>query len=160
MKGIRRTVKRRRKENKTDYKARLGLLKSGKKRLVIRKTNRFIIAQIVESNIAEDRVIVGVNSKDLISRGWPKKYIGSLKNLQACYLTGLLLGKNYQGEEVILDIGLQRNVHKGRIYAVLKGVIEAGLSIKYNEESLPTGEMIDKNEKLKEIVKKIKEKIK
>jgi len=159
MKGIGRTIKRRRKENKTDYKARLGLLKSGKNRLVIRKTNRFIIAQIVGSNIAQDEVIIGVNSKELISKGWPKEKIGSLKNLQACYLTGFLLGKKYNGEEVILDIGLQRNVHKGRIYAVLKGVVEAGLNIKHNEESLPSDERIN-DEKMKEIVKKIKEKIK
>ena len=157
MKGIGRTIKRRRKENKTDYKARLGLLKSGKNRLVIRKTNRFIIAQIVGSNIAQDEVIIGVNSKELISKGWPKEKIGSLKNLQACYLTGFLLGKKYNGEEVILDIGLKRNVHKGRIYAVLKGAVEAGLNIKHNEESLLSDERIN-DEKMKEIVKKIKEK--
>jgi len=39
--------RRRRIASKTDYKARLSLLKSEKPRLVVRKTNRYIIAPII-----------------------------------------------------------------------------------------------------------------
>src|SRR3989338_8341156 len=114
-----RTVRRRRLQQKTDYKSRLSLLGSEKKRLVIRKTNRYVISQIVESHIAQDKVLFGLSSKDLLSHGWPEKLKGSLKSLPASYLTGYLLGKMAKERkisEVILDIGMHRNVHKSRIY--------------------------------------------
>ncbi len=59
------TQRRRRLETKTDYKARLALLKSEKPRLVIRKSNRYILAQIVLSEIAQDKILFRVSSKDL-----------------------------------------------------------------------------------------------
>ena len=40
--------KRRRRENKTDYKMRINLLKSQIQRIVFRKSNRYIIGQVVE----------------------------------------------------------------------------------------------------------------
>jgi len=49
MAGSKRTIKRRRRENKTDYKARKKMLESGETRIVIRKTNRYFIVQVVES---------------------------------------------------------------------------------------------------------------
>ncbi|OIO80527.1 hypothetical protein AUJ84_03165 [Candidatus Pacearchaeota archaeon CG1_02_32_132] len=159
MHKIGRTVKRRRKQQKTDYKARLGLLKSEKLRLIIRKSNKFVVMQIVESEIAQDKVLFSVTSKDLLKLGWPKEKEGSLKSLPACYLTGILLGKKVKGKEVVLDLGLQRNIHKGRIYAALKGAIEGGIKINFDEETLPSDEMLERNEKIKDIVKKIKEKI-
>lgn len=159
MHKIGRTVKRRRKQQKTDYKARLGLLKSEKLRLIIRKSNKFVVMQIVESEIAQDRVLFSVNSRDLLKLGWPKEKEGSLKSLPACYLTGIILGKKVKGKEVVLDLGLQRNSHKGRIYAALKGAIESGIKINFDEKTIPSDEMLERNEKIKEIVKKIKEKI-
>jgi len=41
------TLKRRRQEFKTDYLNRIKLLKCGKPRLVFRKTNRYVIIQII-----------------------------------------------------------------------------------------------------------------
>jgi len=73
MKKISRTVRRRRREAKTDYKSRLNLLKSGLPRLVIRKTNKFVTGQIIESEIAQDKVIVSSSSRDLLKKGWPEK---------------------------------------------------------------------------------------
>ena len=49
------SIKRRRREGKTDYKARLAMLKSEKPRLVIRKSNRYLVVQIVGSEIAKDK---------------------------------------------------------------------------------------------------------
>jgi len=151
------TIKRRRREAKTDYRTRLVLLKSGKPRLVIRKTNRYIIAQIVVSDIAQDKVVVGLTSKILLEKGWPRELSGSLKNLSAAYLTGFLLGKAAQKEKInsaILDIGMNRNIPKSRLFSALRGAIDSGLKIPHKPESLPPMEMI-KNEKVSKIFDKI-----
>ena len=146
-----RTIKRRRRERKTDYKSRLALLKSGKPRLVVRKTNRYIIAQIVETNLAQDKVVYGVTSKQLLSQNWPKDKMGSLKSLPAAYQTGYLLGEKMKDKvnEVIFDFGMHRNIHKSRLYAVLKGAVDAGLKIPHNEEILPTEEKLKIEQKPK-----------
>jgi large subunit ribosomal protein L18 len=157
MHKVSRTIKRRRKEGKTDYKLRLGLLKSSEPRVVFRKTNRYVIGQIVSSEVAQDKILFGVSSKDLLSHGWPKDSEGSLKNIQACYLTGYLLGKKSKGiKKAIFDFGLQRNIHKGRIYAFLKGVIDSGLHVAHNKDALPSNERIMEHEKLGKIVEKVK----
>ncbi len=153
------TIRRRRKESKTDYKARFNLLKSEKPRLVVRKTNRYIIAQVVESDIARDKVITQANSKELLSKGWPKEKSGSLKSLQAAYLTGLMLGKKSKSKDLILDFGLQRIVHGSRLLAVLKGAIDAGAKISHKKEVLPSEERLSSNKELHSIMSKIKEKI-
>ena len=158
---MRRVYFRRRIEGVTDYKARKNLLISGKPRLVVRRTNRYIISQIVKSEAAQDFVVVGVNSKELSEKGWK----GSFKNIPAAYLSGLLLGKKAQKtgiNEAILDIGLQRSTKGSRIYAVLKGAIDSGLIISYSKEILPSeGRILGKhiNEKISADVEKIKKKI-
>jgi len=158
---MKRTIKRRRKEGKTDYKARLGFLKSDKPRVVVRKTNKYIIGQIVLTDIAQDRVVVSVTSKDLLDSGWPKKLEGSLKSLSACYLTGYLLGKKSKDiNEGILDIGLQRNIKKSRLYAFLRGLNEGGFSAPHNKDSLPNDEELTKNEKTGKLIAEIKEGLK
>ncbi len=104
--------KRRRREGKTDYRARIALLKSGKPRVVVRKTNRYIIAQLVKSKEAQDSVAIGVTSKHLLKYGWPQELSGSLKSIPASYLTGYLLGKKMlkiNESKAILDIGLARS---------------------------------------------------
>ncbi len=153
-----RTIRRRRKEAKTDYKARLALLKSEKPRLVVRKTNKYIIAQIVESDIAQDKVLLSVSSKDLLSHGWPKENAGSLKSMPACYLTGILTGNKAKEKvkEVVLDTGLNRNTKNSRIFALIKGFLESGIKLTHNEEAIPKDEKINSNEKLAKIVEKVK----
>jgi len=154
------SVKIRRLEGRTDYKARLALLKSNKARLVVRKTNKYIIAQIVESDIAQDKVIVGISSKILLSKGWPKEKSGSLKSLPAAYLTGLMLGNLAKSKvkEAVLDSGLNRNVKKSRIYAVLKGALDSGLSVPHSPEALPS--LDNMNPEIKKIFDKVKSTIK
>jgi len=150
-------LKRRRLESKTDYRARLALLKSGMPRLVVRKTNKYIITQVVTSDIAQDKIIAGVNSKSLLSKGWPENAKGSLKSIPAAYLTGLLIGKlasEKKISEAILDMGMYRNIQKSRIYAVLKGAVDAGMKIPHSEETLP--EIKINNEKIKSAFEKIK----
>ena len=87
------TIRKRRKQGKTNYLKRIKLLKSGKPRVVFRKTNRYIIAQYIISKEAKDSISIGINSKILLNYGWPKEKMGSLKSLPASYLTGYLMGK-------------------------------------------------------------------
>ena len=156
-----RLPRRRRLEKKTDYKARFAFLKSGEKRLVVRKTNKYMVAQIVETHQAQDKVLINTSSKVLLTKGWPKEKAGSLKSLQASYLTGFLIGKLAKKKDidsVILDIGMNRNIHKSRLYALLKGAVESGLEIPHNPEALPSDEDLQRNEKLKDLLK-LREKI-
>ena len=138
------TLKRRRKENKTDYLKRIKLLKGGSPRVVFRKTNRYVLAQYVTSKEAQDKVEIGVNSKYLVKYGWPKE-IGSLKSIPASYLTGLLIGKKIIKEKLkkpIVDFGMIKALHKTKTYAFLKGLIDSGVEIKCNEETFPSEERI------------------
>ncbi len=161
MDKIRRTIRRRRKEGKTDYKARFSFLKSGMPRVIVRKTNRYIVGQIVVSDIAQDKVIVGVVSKDLLGKGWPEKLSGSLKSLPAAYLTGYYLGKKSKEiKEGILDLGLQRNVHKSRIYAFVKGLRDSGFSVPCSEDAMPSEEMLMKKPEIGKLIKTIREALK
>lgn len=160
--------KRRRHENKTDYKARISLLGSGKPRIVFRKTNRNIIGQYVKSKEAQDSVSIGVTSYNLLKYGWPKEASGSLKSLPASYLTGFLLGKRILEDEekamAILDIGLLRNIGKSRVYSFLKGVVDSGIKIPHSDKVFPDesrlkGRHMKKNvdfEKIKQNIEKIK----
>ncbi len=154
------TQRRRRKEAKTDYKARFHMLKSEKARLVVRKTNRYLIAQIVQSEIAQDKIISSFNSKDLLEKGWPKERAGSLKSLPAAYLAGYALAKQTKLKgDLILDIGMHRNTSGARVFAALKGAVDGGLKIPHKKESLPSMERITSNRLTSGIFDKVREKI-
>jgi len=158
---MRRVFFRRKREGKTDFRARKNLLMSGKPRLVVRRTNKYMIAQIIKSDAAQDAVIIGVNSKKLTEMGWK----GSFKNIPSAYLTGILLGKKSIDagiKEAVLDIGLYRSTKGSKIYAVLKGCIDAGLSVAHSEDILPSEDRVSGkhiNEKLASEVEKLKKKI-
>ncbi len=147
---------RRRREGKTNYRKRLKLLLSKKPRLVIRKTNRYIIAHIVKFNPKGDETILMVNSKILRKLGWPY----SCKCLPASYLTGYLLGKLYKKKEigeVILDIGLSRLTKGNRIFACYKGFLDAGGVSPHSPKYFPSEERI-KGEHIAKYAKLLKEK--
>jgi len=149
-------AKRRRIENKTNYTKRRRLLEGKKPRLVIRKTNKYITIQIIESKVAQDKVISGVNSKDLLNYGWPADKSGSLKSLAAAYLSGILFGKIAKtNKDAILDMGLIRNTKGSRIYAALKGVVDSGFKVRHGASILPSIELINK-ENSKEFFDKVK----
>jgi len=155
-------AKRRRRENKTDYLKRLKLLKSRSPRVVFRKTNKYIIAQYVTSKQAQDKIEIGVNSKHLMNYGWPKEFEGSLKSIPAAYLVGLLMGKKIMEKKLeppIADFGMLRVLHKTKIYAFLKGLIDAGIKIKCEEETFPSEDRI-KGKHMKKDFSKIFDEIK
>ena len=150
------TKVKRRKEEKTDYKLRLRLLKSGKSRLVIRRSLKNILLQIVNSENAKDKVIISCHSRELKKLGWDY----NLGNIPSAYLTGSLLGKKALKnniKEAILDMGLQKSVVKSRIYSALKGCIDNGLKIEHNPKIFPPEERIKGLHINKEIEKKFEE---
>lgn len=132
---------RRKREGRTNYKKRLNMLKGKKPRLIIRKTNKQLIFQIAEYEHDGDKVVCGVNSSSLKKLGW--KY--SCNSIPACYLAGLLLGKKAREKKVaeaILDVGLQTPVKGSRLYAGLKGVIDAGLKMPVSDGIFPSDDRI------------------
>lgn len=137
--------KRRRLENKTDYAKRLKLLKSESARIVFRKTNRYIVAQYVTSKEAQDKIEIGITSKNLKEYGWPAEFEGSLKSVTASYLTGFLIGKEILKKKLktpIVDLGMIRVISKNKAFAFLKGVADAGVEVNCPEENFPEEDRI------------------
>ncbi|MDA3836070.1 MAG: 50S ribosomal protein L18 [Nanoarchaeota archaeon] len=138
--------RRRRMEKKTNYTSRVKLLKSDRPRLVFRKTNSYVIVQYVNSFEAQDSMIFGLTSKALLKYGWPEEFKGSLKSITASYLTGYLTAKKILKENLeqpIVDFGMQRTLHKTKLFAFLKGAIDGGLEISCSEEAFPEQERIE-----------------
>ena len=86
--------------------------------------------------------MTSVNTKELLKYGWPDNKRGSLKSIAAGYLGGLLIGKKTKVKKVILDTGLIPSTHGSRIYAVVKGILDAGIDISCNEKVFPSEEKI------------------
>ena len=154
-----RTLKRRRRENRTDYKARRILLTSGLPRIVVRKTNKYFILQAVESDEAQDKVLATITSKDLLKNGWDAKAGGSLKSIPAGYLTGILMAKKLGKGKYIVDLGMARTLKGGRVFSVIKGLIDGGLDVPANEKVFPSEERLN-GEHLKDDVKAMIAKVK
>ena len=149
-------MKRRRREGKTDYKARRLMLSSGMPRIVVRRTNKYFILQAVESKEAQDKVIATITSKDLLKNGWDKKKAGSLKSIPAGYLTGILMAKKLGKGSYIMDLGMARTEKGNRIFAVVAGLVKGGLDIRASEEVFPSEDrLLGEHCALKEMVAKI-----
>merc|ERR1711917_23798 len=161
---------RRRREGKTDYFARKRLCVQDKNkyntpkyRLVVRITNKDIIAQIVYARLQGDVVICAAYSHEL-----PRYGVScGLTNYAAAYATGLLIGRRilqkfgldslYEGQLEVdgdeyyeeadaqekssfrcyLDTGLARTSTGARIFGVLKGAADAGLDIPHSPKRFP-----------------------
>jgi large subunit ribosomal protein L18 len=127
---------RRRKEGKTDYYKRAKLVVSDRSRMVVRKTNRHILIQLVAAEIEGDRTLITASSRELRGYG----FTGSTSSTPAAYLTGMLfavktLNADYQ--RAVLDIGLHRATQGAKVFAALKGAITAGLDIPHSAAILP-----------------------
>lgn len=157
---------RRRREGKTDYFARKRLIiqdknkyNSPKYRLVVRLTNKDIIAQIVYAKISGDFILAAAYGHELTGYGMPVGHT----NYAAAYATGLLLARRllthlkldskYQGATTVtgedyhviqtekdgpkpffalLDVGLARTTTGHRIFGVLKGVTDGGVEVPHS----------------------------
>lgn len=132
---------RRKREGRTHYKKRLELLKSDKVRLVVRKSNTATLLQFIQYQPDGDKVLLALNSKKLSSFGWDF----SKKSIPANYLAGLAIGvlaKKAGINDAILDMGLQTPKSGSKVYAALKGVIDAGVDVPSSESIFPSEERL------------------
>jgi large subunit ribosomal protein L18 len=132
---------RRRREGKTDYKLRRGLIRSGLPRAVVRVTNQYVYVQIVEAGATGDFVRASAASRELGKAGWK----GGNGNIPSAYLTGILAGRRALArgvKEAILDIGLRPSTKGSKVYAALKGLAESGLKVPYSPENIPVDDRI------------------
>ncbi|CAJ0952731.1 unnamed protein product, partial [Mesorhabditis belari] len=156
---------KRRRQGKTDYYARKRLTVQDKNkyntpkyRLIVRFTNKDVIAQIAYSRIEGDVVVCSAYAHELPRYG--VKY--GLTNYAAAYATGLLLARrhlkkigldgSYAGQvdvngedfnveasgekapfKAVLDIGLARTTTGAKIFAVMKGVADGGIDVPHSE---------------------------
>ncbi len=143
---------KRRSTGQTDYHRRLKLLRSGTPRAVVRVTNTQVICQLVGYEDDGDQVISAADGSSLRGKyAWPSKV--STKSVPAAYCTGYALGKQVQKaghDEAVLDIGLAASTPGNRVFAALKGMVDAGLWVPHSEEIFPSderlaGEHIDKS---------------
>jgi large subunit ribosomal protein L18 len=139
---------RRRREGRTNYHVRYRLILSKKPRVVVRKSNASTTLQLVVAEQLGDKTLLTVNSKELENFG----YTLSKSNLPAAYLTGLLFGKKMLAlgkVEGIADIGLHASTRGNRIYAAIKGVVDAGVNVPHSPEIFPEDKRI-RGEHIKE----------
>jgi large subunit ribosomal protein L5e len=157
---------KRRRQGKTDYYARRRLTVQDKNkyntpkyRLIVRFTNKDIIAQIAYSRIEGDVVVNAAYAHELPRYGVK---VG-LTNYAAAYATGLLLARRhlkkidldakYKGVETatgddynvekegdgpapfraVLDIGLARTTTGAKLFAVMKGAADGGMDVPHSE---------------------------
>ncbi|GAB7365613.1 hypothetical protein MBLNU230_g6682t1 [Neophaeotheca triangularis] len=164
---------KRRRAGKTDYFARKRLIAQAKNkynapkyRLVIRFTNRDIIAQIVTSEITGDKVFACAYGHEL------KRYgvTHGITNWAAAYCVGLLIARRalkkldldqtFTGVEeadgeftltedaevdgearrpfkCFLDVGLTRTSTGARVFGAMKGASDGGLYVPHSEKRFP-----------------------
>ncbi|KAG6401330.1 hypothetical protein SASPL_138183 [Salvia splendens] len=112
---------KRRREGKTDYRARIRMINQDKNkyntpkfRFVVRFTNKDIIAQICSASIAGDHVLASAYAHELPGYGLE---VG-LTNYAAAYCTGLLLGRRVL-KKLELDEEYEGNIEAtGEDYSV------------------------------------------
>jgi large subunit ribosomal protein L5e len=166
---------RRRREGKTDYYARKRLIfqekdkyDAKKYRLCVRRTNKRIIAQIIYSTLAGDKVMCTADSKELRGHG----LTAGLTNYAASYCTGLLVARRlltdkkmhdmFKGTDKVdgshycsgdkkdterrpfkafLDVGLVRTTTGNRVFGALKGACDGGLNVPHKDKRFPGAHM-------------------
>ena len=133
------TLKRIR-NNKTNYRKRKAVLISKRNFVTIKVSNQNIHCQLIQPAMKGDMVLTHAGSKELAKYGWK----GSLNNLSACFLVGLILGKKMEAKKIdsaILYIG--KTSFTSKVAACLKGIAATGINIPLSEESLPSEERVN-----------------
>ncbi len=132
---------KRKHQKRTDYRARLKLVSSGKNRLIIRRSNKNFLLQIAQFKDGGDKILLSATSKELTTLGWK----GSTSNIPSAYLTGLLMAKKSKEkklQEVVLDLGLAKAHTGGNLFAALKGCVDGGMNIPHGKEVFPKEDRI------------------
>lgn len=133
---------RRRREGKTNYYKRYVYVINNAIRFVSRITNEYVIIDVTKFDPKGDVMLAVAHSIELVKKyGWK----GDTNNTPAAYLTGYLAGLRALKAGVknaVADIGLFVPTKGGRIFAAIKGAIDAGLQI-------PVGDLGDIEERVK-----------
>ena len=142
---------KRKREGKTNYPKRLQMLVSRKHRLVIRKTLAGMIVQVVSYEPNGDKILVSAYARDLKKHGVPK--INS--NITIAYLTGFLCGVRAKQNKItsgIVDLGLQKAHPKGKLFAAVRGLRDAGIDVAADEKMFPDDSRIGDVEPVKKSI--------
>ena len=133
------------------------MLMSKRDFIAINVTNENTQVQILKPEITGDKVIASAHSRFLLKDGWK----GSRKNIPAAYLTGYFAGKKALSKVVdnaIVYSGTRK--YTQRMAAVVKGVVDAGLTVPSDEETFPPEERINgEHLKIKNDIASVKLKI-
>jgi len=150
----------RRQRGLTDYSLRLKLLKSKMTRVVVRRSNKNMLVQLVNYNDKGDKILTSARSTDLVKLGF-KLNTG---NISSAYLTGYLAGKRALKakfkDECIVDLGLQTVLYGSRIFAAIKGLKDSGIKVRVKEDVFPPQERLEGNHLKAKDAKKIIDKTK
>ena len=135
---------RRRRTGETDYRRRMKLLRKGAPRAVVRVSNTQVSAQLAIYNSEGDEIVASATGDSLVGKyGWPEDM--SKKSISAAYLVGFALGKSALAaghEDAVLDIGLSASTPGARVFAAVKGMVDAGMDIPHGESVIPDDERI------------------
>src|SRR5690606_29515813 len=115
--------------------------KSHTTRLVVRRFSQHLVAQLVAYAPQGDKILLSVDSRQLTQHGWTVHN----GNIPEAYLTGLLLAqkaKPLKLTSVIVDDGLYKHIAGSRLYALLRGAVEGGLSVAHDESVLASDERV------------------
>jgi large subunit ribosomal protein L18 len=145
---------RRIREDKTNYRKRKAILIGRHNFATVRVSNQNVQVQILKLGKKGDETLVSTHSRELMKYGWK----GSRKSIPACYLTGLLAGvkalaKNVK--ECILYTG--NRIYSPKIAASVKGLLDAGMNIPIEEETIPTMDRLN-GKHIADYAKDLKEK--
>lgn len=149
---------RRRREGKTNFAKRLALVKSGKTRMVVRRSNAGIVVQFIEFDPKGDRTLLTVNGRHLAKQyQWPSK-----RNVWTAYLAGLMAGKLAQKKGVtdfVFDIGMYTPSKGSIVFAALKGAADAGLKTPFDKEKVPESKLANPPDAIKAAFSQVKSRI-
>ncbi len=149
---------RRRREKRTDYEKRLGLVKSEKPRMVVRKTNRYVDVSFVVFEPKGDKTLLTVTGRKFSKLfKWPSK-----RNVWSAYLTALYAGREISKKgvkEFILDIGMHTPSKGSVVFAALQGAVDAGLKTSFGGEKVPSDKLANPPDNIKSSFEDVKKKI-
>ncbi|MEW6722485.1 MAG: 50S ribosomal protein L18 [Candidatus Micrarchaeota archaeon] len=149
---------RRRREGKTNFAKRLALIKSGKTRMVVRRSNKSIVIQFVDFDPKGDKTLLTVTGAHLAKLyKWPSK-----RNVWTAYLAGMMAGrmaKKKGVKEFVLDMGMYVPSKGSIMFAAQKGAADSGLATSLDKEKSPDAKLASPPEKYKGIFEDVKGKI-
>lgn len=127
---------RRRREGRTDYRRRLKMLTTKRTRVVVRPSLNNVVIQFVNYGEDGDSMVAQASAVDLRKLGFD----AHTGNMPAAYLAGVLAGKRAKDagiEAAVLDVGDHAPIPGSRLFAVLAGILDAGVTVPHSEDVLP-----------------------